>query len=138
MTNLNPTSGNNPGLPKVTSAAQEKAHPVLSLPFVRDTTRAERQAGLPPRLFWSVCPTGSYTADCNTGSHFAQQALDYMMKYRAPCLMQTVVFDMMRPDSAIRAGSAKAGIEVGFLSFFGNQAMVAGLLMAELRKSLAP
>lgn len=87
---------------------------VLSLPFVRDTTAHERTAGTPPRCFWHVAPTGDYGADCGTGARYAALALDYMAAMNTPQILQWAVFDMMalqRPRS---------GIEVGFLSAFGQ------------------
>lgn len=91
-------------------------HPLLALPFVRETTKAERMAGAAPRCFWSVVPTGTYGTDCGTGGRYAQAALDYMVREQAPYLLQWAVFDM------IRQGRPHSGIEVGFMSFFGRLA----------------
>lgn len=101
----------------------EPPRSILSLPFVRDTTRAERKAGLPPRLFWSVQPTGNYGEDCETGSSYAKIALDYMTRENSHQVMQWAVFDMMR------AGPEHSGIEVGFLSVFGQMASGANRIL---------
>lgn len=98
----------------VTPGAEHFEHPILSLPFVRDTTALEPTAGTPPRCFWHVAPTGDYGADCATGARYAAAALDYMVAANLPEILQWAVFDMMalpRPRS---------GIEVGFLSAFGR------------------
>lgn len=126
-----PASGALLMLPSIASAAEEieAPHPVLSLPFVRDTSRAEQRAGLPPRLFWNVEPSGDYSADCETGAHYARLALDYMTKDSFSGLLGWAVFDMMRP------GPAHSGIEVGFLSVFGRHAMVANMLISEHQKA---
>lgn len=89
-------------------------HPVLSLPFVRDRSEAEKAAGALPRCFWSVEPTGHYGGDCGTGGHYARLALDYMVQHETPYLFQWCIFDMMR------LGRTHSGIEVGFLSVFGR------------------
>lgn len=104
-----------PKAPRRRTSSSEP-HPILALPFVRDATRAERAAGMAPRIFWSVTPTGNYTDDCNTGCRYAHLALDYMVRNNAPCIMQWAVFDMMR------AGPEHSGVEVGFLSVFGTRA----------------
>lgn len=98
----------------VMPGADHFEHPILSLPFVRDTTPHEPTAGTPPRCFWHVAPTGDYGADCATGARYAALALDYMAATNTPQILQWAVFDMMalqRPRS---------GIEVGFLSAFGR------------------
>lgn len=90
---------------------------ILSLPFVRDTTEPERAAGLPSRIFWDVTPSGNYTADVETGAHFAQLALNYMIKKNFAGLLGWAVFDMMRHEPE------RSGIEVGFLSAFARYSM---------------
>jgi hypothetical protein len=92
------------------------SHPVLALPFVRNTTLREQAAGAAPRCFWSVQPTGNYGPDCATGAHYAALALAYMVKSRTPQILQWAVCDMMT------AGRGHSGIEVGFLSVFGRLA----------------
>lgn len=113
--------------PPATASASPPLPPkplaLLELPFVRKTTRAEQRAGLPPRLFWSVKPSGEYGKDCDTGNRYARLALDYMAHYRAPELMQWAVFDMMR------AGPEHSGIEVGFLSVFGQYGMATRMII---------
>lgn len=94
--------------------AQHLVHPVLSLPFVRDTTAQEQAAGAPPRSFWQVKPTGDYGSDCATGALYAELALDYMVAANAPQVLQWTVFDMMT------IGRRHSGIEVGFMSAFGR------------------
>lgn len=106
----------------------EPPHPVLTLPFVREASEAERTNGSPPRRFWAVEPTGVYGADCGTGARYAQLALDYMVRERTPYILQWSVFDMMR------LGREHSGIEVGFMSTFGRiatQAHAAGLARGE-------
>ncbi|GGH53142.1 hypothetical protein GVY41_09075 [Frigidibacter albus] len=103
--------------------ARKSADALLSLPFVRNTSRAEQRAGLPPRLFWSVKPSGDYGRDCDTGSAYAIQALDYMAEHRMPHLMQWAVLDM------IRHVQERTGIEVGFLSVFGNYGMATRMII---------
>lgn len=89
-------------------------HPVLSLPFVCDTTAQEQAAGAASRCFWQVAPTGNYGADCDTGAAYAALALDYMVAANTPQVLQWAVFDM------IAAGRRHSGIEVGFMSAFGQ------------------
>lgn len=98
------------------TAADHHPHPVLALPFVRDTTPAERALGADPRTFWSVQPSGNFGRDCAVGAEYAAVALDYMVVANAPEILVWAVFDMMtlqRPRS---------GVEVGFLSAFGRSA----------------
>jgi hypothetical protein len=90
------------------------SHPVLALPFVRNTTLREQAAGAAPRSYWDVQPTGDYGPDCATGARYAALALDFMVSSRSPQIFQWAVFDMMT------AGRAHSGIEVGFLSTFGQ------------------
>lgn len=92
------------------------SHPVLALPFVRDTTLREQAAGAAPRSFWSVQPTGNYGLDCATGARYAALALDFMVAANSPQILQWAVCDMMT------AGRSHSGIEVGFLSVFGRLA----------------
>lgn len=98
----------------VLPGAKHLAHPILSLPFVRDLAAHERKAGTPPRCFWHVFPTGDYGADCATGARYAALALDYMAATNTPQILQWAVFDMMT------LGRRHSGIEVGFLSAFGR------------------
>lgn len=91
---------------------------ITDLPFVRDTTPEEQAAGLPPRLFWCVQPTGDYGKDCITGGEYGQQALAYMAKRDFPLLLTWAVLDMMR------AGPEHSGIEVGFMSHMAGRAMI--------------
>jgi hypothetical protein len=95
------------------------AHPVLALPFVRQTTLREQAAGAVPRSFWDVQPTGNYGPDCATGARYAALALDFMVAANSPQILQWAVCDMMT------AGRAHSGIEVGFLSTFGRIAALA-------------
>ncbi|MBW4974054.1 hypothetical protein KZZ08_10515 [Roseovarius mucosus] len=100
--------------PPFLPGAKHLAHPILSLPFVRDVTTKERASGAAPRCFWQVAPTGDYGADCATGARYAAAALDYMVAANTPQVLQWTAFDMMtmrRPRS---------GMEVGFLSTFGR------------------
>jgi hypothetical protein len=90
------------------------SHPVLALPFVRNTTLREQAAGAAPRSYWDVQPTGDYGPDCATGARYAALALDFMVSSRSPQIFQWAVCDMMT------AGRAHSGIEVGFLSTFGQ------------------
>lgn len=92
-------------------------HSPTVLPFVTDATMEERSAGVTPRSFWSVVPTGNYGADCDTGAAYAALALDYMAAARSPQILQWSVFDM------ISMGRVHSGIEVGFMSVFGKIAM---------------
>jgi hypothetical protein len=99
-------------------------HPVLNLPFVRDTSASERAAGAASRSFWTVHPSGDFIADCGVGSGYAAAALDYMVASNAPEILSWAVFDMMRLPRA------RSGVEVGFLTAFGRaavQAHAAGL-----------
>lgn len=96
------------------TAADTDDHPVLSLPFVRDTSGIERALGADPRLFWSVQPTGDFMRDCATGADYASAALDYMVAANAPEVLSWAVFDMMALPRA------RSGVEVGFLSTFGR------------------
>lgn len=98
----------------VLQGAKHLAHPILSLPFVRDVTTEERASGTPARCFWHVTPTGSYGSDCATGARYAALALDYMAAANAPQVLHWAVFDMMT------LGRRHSGIEVGFLSTFGR------------------
>ena len=103
----------------IPAATPPAVHPVLALPFIRDTSDEERAAGANPRCFWHVAPTGNYGADCATGAEYAALATDYMVAARSPHLLPWVVIDMIsmrRPHS---------GIEVGFLSAFGRLAVQA-------------
>ena len=97
----------------------QEDNPITSLPFVRDTTQAERRAGMPPRIFWDVKPSGDYTRDCETGKRYAGLALEYMVAERFEPLLGWAVFDMMR------TGPDFSGIEVGFLMAFGRYAVTA-------------
>jgi hypothetical protein len=97
--------------------AAPDSHPVLALPFVRDSSCAERKAGAPNRIFWDVKPSGDYEADCETGERYANLALDYMARENFSALMRWAVFDM------IRAGKEHSGIEVGFLGLFDSYAL---------------
>jgi len=90
------------------------SHAVLALPFVRNTTLREQAAGAAPRSFWDVQPTGDYGPDCATGARYAALALDFMVAVNSPQILQWTVCDMMT------AGRAHSGIEVGFLSTFGQ------------------
>lgn len=92
------------------------SHPVLALPFVRDTTLREQAAGAAPRSFWSVQPTGNYGPDCATGARYAALALNFMVAANSPQILQWAVCDMMT------AGRSHSGIEAGFLSVFGRLA----------------
>ncbi|APE44153.1 hypothetical protein BOO69_12645 [Sulfitobacter alexandrii] len=107
--------------------ASAELDPILSLPFVRDTTRAERQAGLPPRIFWSVEPSGDYMADCDTGSHFAHLAMSHMLEHNYSAIFNWAVFDMLR------AGQERSGIEVGFLAEFAKHSMIGKCLFCEFK-----
>ncbi|KJS41382.1 MAG: hypothetical protein VR71_18595 [Roseovarius sp. BRH_c41] len=98
----------------VMPGAKHLAHPILSLPFVRDVTTVERASGAAPRCFWQVAPTGDYGADCATGARYAAAALDYMVAANTPQVLQWAVFDMMTMRRH------RSGIEVGFLSTFGR------------------
>lgn len=98
------------------AATPSAVHPILALPFIRDTCDEERAAGANPRCFWHVTPSGSYAADCSTGAGYAAIAADYMVAARSPHLLPWVVIDMMA------MGRAHSGIEVGFLSTFGRLA----------------
>ena len=95
---------------------------ITSLPFVRDTTPAERCAGMLPRIFWDVQPCGDYDKDFRTGESYACQALEYTVSQNFAPLLGWVIFDMMRngPDCG--------GIEAGFLSVFGHAAALGALL----------
>lgn len=104
-----------------------EAHVITSLPFVRDATRAERRAGMPPRIFWDVKPSGDYTKDCGTGARYAQLALEYMASQNFIPLLGWVVLDMMRN------GPEYSGIEVGFLSVFGRNATAAAKISTAAR-----
>ena len=101
--------------------------PILSLPFVRATTRAERRAGMAPRTFWSVQPSGDYAKDCGTGALYGKLALDHMIQPNAAPLLKWAVIDMMR------LGRDPTGIEVGFLTVFERQAKMAHMLMQHLK-----
>ncbi len=90
------------------------SHAVLALPFVRNTTLREQAAGAAPRSFWDVQPTGDYGPDCATGARYAALALDFMVAVNSPQILQWAVFDMMTAERA------HSGIEVGFLSTFGQ------------------
>lgn len=90
--------------------------PVLSLPFVRAATRAEMRAGSAGRIFWSVQPSGNWAEDCRTGRRYGQMAVEYMGRSGQHQILQWAVIDM------IRAGRQHSGIEVGFLSVFGQRA----------------
>lgn len=94
----------------------EPPHPILALPFVRQSTEAERKMGAPPRRFWSISPCGVHGTDCGTGSRYAEAALDYMIREQTPYVFQWAVLDM------IRQGRPHSGIEIGFLSAFGRLA----------------
>ncbi|MBQ2260196.1 MAG: hypothetical protein II336_02370 [Loktanella sp.] len=98
-------------------AADHHPHPVLALPFVRDTTAAERALGADPRTFWSVQPSGNFGSDCTVGAGYAEAALDYMVAANAPEILSWAVFDMMRLPRM------RSGVEVGFLSAFGRLAL---------------
>lgn len=101
------------------TTTQPPTHPVLALPFVRDTTEREQAAGAAPRSFWSVTPTGHYGTDCTTGAHYGALALDYMSTTRTPQILQWAVIDMLS------MGRRPSGVEVGFLSSFGRTASMA-------------
>ena len=94
-------------------------HSPTVLPFVVDASKEERAAGANPRCFWSVAPTGVYSADCATGAEYAALAADYMVAAQSSHLLPWVAIDMIsmrRPHS---------GIEVGFLSAVGRLAVQA-------------
>lgn len=97
---------------------------ILSLPFVREATKAERKQGRHPRIFWDVQPTGNYGEDCDIGKSYAKQALDYMRQHGFPPLLNWAVLGMMEK------GGASSGIEVGFLQVFGSIATVSRLEVA--------
>lgn len=101
--------------------------PLLSLPFVREATRAERHAGMAPRTFWSVQPSGDYEKDCGTGGLYGKLALDHMIQPNAAPLLKWAVIDMMR------LGRDLTGIEVGFLTVFERQAKMAHMLTQHLK-----
>lgn len=101
------------------AATDHHDHPVLALPFVRDTTPEERALGADPRTFWSVQPSGNFGRDCALGAEYAAVALDYMVVANAPEILPWAVFDMMRLQRA------SSGVEVGFLSAFGRSAVKA-------------
>ena len=94
-------------------------HPVLALPFVRQSTEAERAAGAPPRNFWSVSPSWTFSHDCDTGSRYARLALEYMASHNSPNILQWSVFDM------IRQGRRHSGIEIAYLAHFARLALTA-------------
>lgn len=98
------------------TAAEPPIHPVLALPFVRDSSEEDRVSGANPRSFWVVDPTGHYGTDCSTGSHYAALALDYMVANRSPHLLTWIVSDMMAPPRR------RSGVEVGFVSVIGRLA----------------
>jgi hypothetical protein len=67
------------------------------------------------RCLWDVVPTGSYTADCETGHAFAIEFLkscDGTWGWAA--LVRWIVLDM------IKAGPETNGIIVGFMSVIGD------------------
>lgn len=104
-------------LPTMTSAqplVADVGYAVLALPFVRDRTAAELATGATPRCFWSVHPSGIYGADCETGAAYAALALNCMARSNLPQLLQWAVFDMMALNRR------HSGVEVGFLSVFGQ------------------
>ena len=109
------------GLPQINAAQHDPDdhdnHPVLTLPFVRNTPASERAAGAPPRSFWTVYPSGGFIADCAVGTGYAAAALDYMVAANAPEILSWAVLDMMRLPRA------RSGVEVGFLTAFGRAAM---------------
>ncbi len=92
--------------------------PIMALPFIRNSTRAERRSGRLGRIFWAVTPTGDYGTDCQTGEGYALLALDFMASERCPQIMQWAVLDMLAN------GHPRSGIEVGFLSTFGRRALL--------------
>jgi hypothetical protein len=98
----------------VMPGAKHFEHPILSLPFVRDPAGREHTVGTRPRCFWHVATTGDYGADCALGARYAAAALDYMAAANAPHILQWAVFDMMAMQRR------RSGIEVGFLSTFGQ------------------
>lgn len=94
-------------------------HPVLALPFVRQSTEVERAAGAPPRNFWSVSPSWTFSHDCDTGSRYARLALEYMARHASPNILQWSIFDM------IRQGHRHSGIEIAYLAHFAGLALAA-------------
>ena len=104
------------GFPTCEDDNGEPPHPILSLPFVRQSTDAERSAGALPRCFWSVSPCGVHGTDCGTGTRYAEAALNYMEREQSTNVFQWAVLDM------IRQGCPHSGIEIGFLSVFGRLA----------------
>jgi hypothetical protein len=110
------------------TAAEPPVHPVLALPFVRDSRDDERASGAAPRCFWSVAPSGNYRTDCGTGAHYASLAVDYMSATRSPHMRGWVVADMMALQRS------HSGIEVGFASVFGRLATEAHAARLALRE----
>lgn len=105
--------------------ALDALHPVLALPFVRDTTAEERASGCAPRLFWSVEPSGHYMKDCATGRHYARLALDYSARSGNSHVLTWAVFEM------VSLGREVTGIEVGFLSVYEKAATASFRLLSK-------
>lgn len=78
--------------------------------------------------FWTVSPSGNYSADCKTGNALALEYLKFLTKSAFP--LQWIVFDMPREAT---------GIEVGFLGVVTRAAAlgasVAGDYLPELLNS---
>lgn len=113
------------------TAAEPPIHPILALPFVRDCRDDERASGAAPRSYWHVSSSGNYHTDCATGEQYATLAVDYMVAARSPHLLAWIVSDMM---AMCRLHS---GIEVGFLSTFGQLATQACARAAQMEGGTA-
>lgn len=96
---------------------QPRRKTITSLPFVRNTTKAEREAGMPKRLFWCVNPTGDVVKDQQTGERYARLALRYMQENNMRCLLGWIAGDIHWSKHGL------SGIEVGFFATFATAAM---------------
>ena len=111
-----------PGNSRPVEPGRKTLHPADALSFTRLRPKQEwKPAGLYPRCWWSVKPTGDYDADCRTGRKMGLEYLAYEASENSGGVLGLIVAAMPRELS---------GIEVSFLQLV-SFAAAAGHARAE-------
>lgn len=104
-------TANNTGTKVKRATRAKNHHPADDLSFTRIRPKSEWEGTtLFPRCWWSVSPSGDYSADCNTGQHMAMEYLEYSARADGSSCLALVVADMPAEQS---------GIEIAFLQLVG-------------------
>jgi hypothetical protein len=96
--------------------------PITSLPFVVDYLvygKGRKRKGATFRCFWSVSPTGDFSADTRQGNRFALRFLRWArtQKIQAGSILGWITGDMPVKHT---------GLEIGFFSIIGAAAIAGG------------